>query len=119
MIGVEAVICEQRHGESVHAEGHAAGVRRLGAAAVDAPHLTEMLTVVVEAHAGGGPGAGVVGDQQLEFERLLQLAHGHQLPHSAEERVVGDVDRVGQLELGGELPGARDPALAERHDVLR
>src|SRR5438270_13655071 len=81
--------------------------------------LFRSLTVVVEAHAGGGPGAGVVGDQQLEFERLLQLAHGHQLPHSAEERVVGDVDRVGQLELGGELPGARDPALAERHDVLR
>src|SRR5436305_7787932 len=49
LIGVEAVICEQRHGEAVHAEGHAAGVRRLRAAAVDAPHLTEMLAVVVEA----------------------------------------------------------------------
>src|SRR5271170_4741926 len=60
------VIGEQRHRQPVHAERHAAGVRRLVAAVLHAPHVAEMLAMVIEAHAGGRPGAGVIGNEQLE-----------------------------------------------------
>src|SRR5580704_17605673 len=54
LLEIEAVIGEQRHGQAIDAERDAAGMRELAIVVPDAPHLADVLAVVVEAHAGGG-----------------------------------------------------------------
>ena len=86
---------------------------------VQTPDLAEMLAVIVEAHAGGRLRAGVIRDEKLELERVLDLAHGHHLPDAAEERITRYLEGVRERELIGELAGALHPALAEDADLLR
>src|SRR5258707_4822942 len=86
---------------------------------MDAPHLAEVLAVIVEAHARGGRRSRVVRYQQLEFQCLLPLTDGHDLADAAKKRIVRDVYREGQAEIGRELRGPGHPALAEIHDLLR
>ncbi len=59
------------------------------------------------------------GNQQLELERLLQLAEGHDLAEASEERIARGLDRVGQAEFVGHGGGGLDPTLAEGDDLLR
>src|ERR1700727_962324 len=99
---IEAVIGEQRDGQAIDAERDAAGMRQLAIVVTDAPHLTEVLTVIVEAHAGGGRCARIIRNQQFEFQCLLALADRHYLTHPTEERIVRDVDGVRQTQLGGQ-----------------
>ena len=105
------MVGEERDHESIHAEGDTARVGRLIAAVLQSPHLAKVLAVIVEAHAGGGLCLLVVRDQQLELERLLDLAHRHDLADAAEERVVRDLDGIRQREFLRELlvPGPSSP----------
>src|SRR6202453_2156637 len=91
---IEAVIGEQRHGQAIDAERDAAGMSQLTIVVTDAPHLAEVLAVIVEAHAGGGRCARIIRNQEFEFQGLLALADRHHLTHPTEERIVRDVDGV-------------------------
>src|SRR5882762_9134475 len=86
---------------------------------MDAPHLAEVLAVIIEARARGGRSSRVVRDHQFEFQRLLPLTDGHDLADAAEKRIVRDVYREGQAEVGRELRSPGHPALAELQDFLR
>ena len=61
---------------------------------LQAPGRAEMVLVVVEAHAGGRLLGRAHRHQQLELQRLLDLAHRHHLAAAAEERIAGHVDAV-------------------------
>src|SRR5579863_4960940 len=74
LLQIQAVIGEHGHRQPVDSKGHATGVRQLALVVMDAPHLAEVLTVIVEAHARRGGSTRIVGDQQLEFQGLLPLA---------------------------------------------
>src|SRR5262249_33004871 len=104
---------KQCDSEAIHAEGDAAGVRQLATAVLNAPDLAEVLAVIVEAHAGGGPGARVIRNQQLELERLLDLTDRHDLADAPEEGIIRHVDRVWQGKLVSELPRTGHPAFAK------
>ncbi len=77
-----------------------------------------MVHVVVEAQASGLAIVVLDRDQQLEFQVLLALAVRDDLAAAPEERVVREVDRVGQAQRLDHPRAAFDPGLAERHDLL-
>jgi len=54
LLEIEAVIGEQRHGQAIDAERDAAGMSQLVVVVTNAPHLAEVLAVIVKAHARGG-----------------------------------------------------------------
>src|SRR5581483_1846369 len=116
---IQSVNAEQRDREPVHTEGHAAGVREFALLIGKAPHGPEVFAVVVEAHAGRSRRTGIVGNEQLELQRLLALAERHDLPHPTEERVTGDVHRVGQTQHTGESLGTLHPLVPQNRDFLR
>ncbi len=78
-----------------------------------------MVTVVVEAHAGGRLLRGAHRDQQLELQRLLDLGVRHDLAAAAEERVARLLDAIGQAEAIRDLRRPRHPALTEVADLRR
>ena len=77
---------EQGEREPVHAECHAGGVGDLAVFGVQAPGRGEVIAVAIEAHAGGGLGGRADGNEQLEFQGLLDLALRDQLCGAAEKR---------------------------------
>jgi hypothetical protein len=115
---VEAVRPEQGDGETVHAERDAGGVGRRAGAIGKAPGRAEVVAVVVEAHAGGRFLGGMERHQELELQRLLELAHRHDLAGAAEERIARRLDRAGKAKLVGERAGAAHPAVAEFGHLL-
>src|ERR1700751_3640432 len=91
---------------------------QLSAAVLQPPHLAEVLPMVVEAHASRRLGIGVVRDQQLEFECLLNLAYRHDLADPTEEWIIGDINRVRQRPFLGQLPCTLHPAFPESSDLF-
>src|SRR5580658_1801356 len=117
--GLDTVDAEQRHSEAVHTEGYAAGVRRGALLVFDFPSLPKQIAVVIETHARGRRSAREVGNQQLELQRLLQLADRHHLTHAPKERVTGDLKSVGQRQLCRQTLRALHPVLTERRNLFR
>ena len=109
---------EQCHGEAVDSKGNAAGMRLLALIIMNTPDIAEVLAMVVEAHARGWRRCGVIRNQQFEFQRLLALAHRHDLANPAKEWVIRDVDRKGEAQLIREERRTGDPALAKLQDFL-
>ena len=75
--------------------------RRSRCALLRRPHCAdstsaEMVAVIVEAHAGGRLLGGAHRNEQLELQRLLDLAHRHQLAAAAEERITRGSMRQGR-----------------------
>src|SRR5882757_2467912 len=62
------------------------------------PNRTEVVTVIVEAHASGRLRFGTQGNQQLKLQRLFQLAQRSQPAGSSEERVISRSDPVRKAE---------------------
>ena len=104
---------EERDGETIHAERDAAGVCDRAALVAQAPGRSKMVLMVIEAHAGGRLLGRMHGDQQLEFQRLLELADRHYLAGAAEERVVCGSDPVRQPQLVRQALGLPGPTLPE------
>ena len=95
LLEVQAVNREQRHGQSVDTEGDAAGVGQFALVVVDAPHLAEVLAVVVEAHARGGRRRrDSTGSAVRNFASACSLTHGHDLPDPAEKRICSATSMV-------------------------
>ena len=87
-LDIETVGPEQGDRQPVHAEGDAGGMRRRAGLIVDAPGRAEMVAMIVEAHAGGRLLGRMQRHQQLELQRLLDLADRHHLAGAAEEGIA-------------------------------
>lgn len=87
---VSTVIAKQSHRQAIHAESNATGMGRLFRSSADPPNLSEVIPMVVETHTRGRCGFFMVGNEQLEFQGLLQLTDGHHLADSTEKRVARD-----------------------------
>src|SRR5580704_3463407 len=109
---------EERDGEAIDAEGGAARMGDLARGVAQAPDLSEMILMIVEAHAGGRALGGAQGDEELEFQRILQLADRHHLADAAEEGIARLIDLAGELELFGEREPAFHPALAKCRNLV-
>src|ERR1051326_9024457 len=70
---IDAVGGEQRQRQPVEPERDAAGVGHLAGRGADVPGRAEMIAVIIEAHACGRLLGRMHRDQELEFERLLDL----------------------------------------------
>ena len=77
-----------------------------------------MVQVVVEAHARRWRTRRVDRHHQLELQLLLPLRVRHQGAGPAEERVVGDLDRMGQVQFLRHRRATRQPGGAEGHDIV-
>ena len=77
-----------------------------------------MVLMVIEAHAGGRLLGRTHGDQQLQFQRLLELADRHHLASAAEERVACGSDPVGQPQFVRQALGLPGPSLPETGHLL-
>src|SRR5580704_16588267 len=91
---LDAVGCEQRQRQTVDSEGDAGGMRDQAGFVAQVPRRAEMVAVIVEAHARGRLFLRVHRNEQLEFQRLLDLAHRHQLAAATEERIAGMIDAI-------------------------
>src|SRR5262249_31356209 len=74
--------------------------------------------MIVETHASGRLFGRAYRNEQLEFQRLLDLAHGHKLDAAAEESVARLIHAIRQSQLIGELLRADHPAFAEVCDLF-
>src|SRR5881394_5108 len=119
LLEIETVRREQREHQPIQAERDARRVSRIAVVAAQAPRRTEVILVIVEAHARRRLLVGVHRDQQLELQRVLDLGHGHHPAEATEERVAGSIDPVGQPEPLRKALGARDPILTEALRVVR
>ena len=68
-----AVGMEHGHGEAVHSEGNAAGMRRLTRRIDDIPGGAEMVAMIIETHASCRCLVGADRDQQFKLQRLFNL----------------------------------------------
>src|SRR5262245_48710240 len=93
---IDPVRREQRQRQPVDAEGDAGGMGDLARPGPGAPGRTEVIAVVVEAHARGRLLRGAYRDQQLELQRLLDLADRQDLAAATEERIARLIDTVGE-----------------------
>jgi hypothetical protein len=66
--GIGTVNTKQGYRKSIHPKGNAAGVGRLARPGADTPDLTEMVSMIIETHAGSRHGRGVVWNEQLKFQ---------------------------------------------------
>src|SRR6185437_2888174 len=113
----DTVIAEERNCEAIDAEGGAAGMRGAARCILDIPDGTEMVLVIVEAHAGCVMLARPGWDQQLKLQRLLDLTDPAHLPLATEERIARGSDASGKRELLRERLGALHPGLTKRENV--
>src|SRR6201987_3572538 len=109
------------HGERepLHAESDAAGMCSFASGILDVPSDTEMVAMIVEAHAGGRLLFPAPRHKELEFQRLLFLAHCLHLADAAEEGIARLVDLEGKAKVARDALRAHHPALAERGNVIR
>ena len=114
----DAVGMEHGDRQTIHAERHAARMRRFTRDIPDVPGEAEMVAVIVEAHAGCRLLFGAQRDQQLEFQGLLLLADGLHLTDAAEERIAGIIDLEGQAEIARNRLGTHHPAFTEIRYVI-
>jgi len=106
-------------GQPVDAEGDAGGVRGLQVGAGKTPGRSEVIAMIVEAHAGGRRFRRSDRHEHFEFQRLRDLEPPDHRAAAAEERIARGLDAVGEAERAGDFGRARDPLLAEIHDMLR
>ena len=85
---IQAVFPEERDGQTVHAKRDTTRVRDGAVVVTQIPGRSEIVKMVIKAHASGRLVGRVRRDEQLEFQRLLELADRHYLAGSAEERVA-------------------------------
>ncbi len=76
-----------------------AGMSRFTRCVDDVPRRAEMITMIVEAHAGGRLRFGTQRDQKFEFQRLLDLADCHHLADTSEKRIAGRFDLERETEI--------------------
>src|ERR1700722_14816681 len=109
---------KQRDGQPVDAEGDAGGVRGLQVGAGKTPGRSEVIAMIVEAHAGGRRFRRSDRHEHFEFQRLATW----NLPTIAPPRPKnGSLAASMRWERPSApaISGARDPLLAEIHDMLR
>src|ERR1700677_323998 len=82
------------------------------------PDFSEVVLMVVEAHARRRVFDRAYRDQQLEFQCLLDLAQCHELAAAPKERVAGLFDGTRQSQLSGEVRCPGQPAATEGVDLL-
>src|SRR6516162_8915625 len=90
---------EHRERKPIHTEGDAAGVHDRAGFVAQVPGHAEVIAVIVEAHAGGRLCGRAHRNEQLEFQRPLNLAHCHELTAAVEESVARLIHAVGQFQL--------------------
>src|SRR5215469_18406325 len=117
-LDIESVRREEGKRQAIHAEGGAARMRHLAGLGAQAPFRAEMIAVIVETHAGGRRLTAAHRDEQLEFRRLLDLAHGQKLAGAAEERIARRLEPMWQAEQLGKLAPARHPVLAKGDHLI-
>ena len=98
---------KQRDGQPVDAEGDAGGVRGLQVGAGKTPGRSEVIAMIVEAHAGGRRFRRSNRHQHLEFQRLRDLEPPDHRAAAAEERIARVLDAVGEAERAGDFAMGR------------
>ena len=85
----------------------------------DIANCAEMITVVVETHAGRRLSLGPQRNQKLELERLLDLTDCHHLAYAAKEWIAGSFDFKGQTEGARDGLRSLNPAPAKIQCIVR
>ena len=96
---IRAVGVEHGDSKAIHSERHAASVRSLAIRVPEVPSHAEMVTVIIEAHAGRRLLQRAQRDQKFKFQRLLLLANRLHLPDPTEEWIAGIIDSKCQAEI--------------------